>query len=106
SRAVQGMHEARLAVWAARARVHAPRLEIATNRAARDLAVGAAVTLTGHPDLDVIGLLRRKTHVSRTQSHHAVMQIELSQNLLGAGKHALMLVAAGLGRRDRHQFDL
>jgi hypothetical protein len=33
------------------------------------------------------------------------MQIELPQHFLGAGQHALVLVLAGLGRRDRHQFD-
>src|SRR6185312_10147141 len=37
--AVQCMHEARFAVAAARARIHVSRLEIGTNRAARDLAV-------------------------------------------------------------------
>src|ERR1700743_2761847 len=49
--AVQRVHEARFAVRSARARIHAPRLEIAAHRAARNLAVGTAVALPGHPDL-------------------------------------------------------
>src|SRR5437667_12643767 len=32
--------------------------------------------------------------ISRAQRHHAVVQIELAQHLLGAGQHALMLVLA------------
>ena len=34
------------------------------------------------------------------------MQIEPPQHFLGAGQHALVLVLAVLGRRDRDQFDL
>src|SRR3546814_1292747 len=51
--AVEGMDEARpLLAPATRARVHAPRLEIAAGGAARNLAVGA---LPRQPDLDVEG---------------------------------------------------
>src|SRR5689334_669535 len=63
--AVQRMHEMRLAVAAAIARIHAPGLEVAADRAARDLAEGPAVTLPGHPNLNVVGLLRGETHVAR-----------------------------------------
>src|SRR5450631_1178946 len=45
---VEGVHEARLAVGPAIARIHAPCLEIAAYRAARDLAVSAAFTLPRH----------------------------------------------------------
>src|SRR5258708_31392465 len=45
--AVQSMHEARLAVGPAIARIHAPRLEIATYRAARDFAVGPTLAVAG-----------------------------------------------------------
>src|ERR1700761_1310612 len=45
--AVQRVHEARLAVRSARARIHPPRLEITAHRAARNLAVSAAVALPG-----------------------------------------------------------
>ena len=34
------------------------------------------------------------------------MQVEPPQHFLGAGQHALVLVLAGLRRRDRDQFDL
>ena len=62
--------------------------------------------MPGQPDLDVVGLLRGKAHVAGAQRHHPVMQIELPQHFLGAGQHPLMLVAARLGRGDRHQLDL
>src|SRR5262245_45679850 len=100
------MHEAWLAVRTARARIHAPRLEVAAHRAARDLAERPALALAGHPDLDVIGFLRRETHIPGAERHDAVMQAEPAQHLFGAGEHALQLVLAGLGRRDRDQFDL
>src|ERR1700676_3000974 len=47
--AVQRVHQPRLAVGPPIARIHAPGLEIAAHRAARDFAVGAALALTGHP---------------------------------------------------------
>ena len=100
------MHEARLAVGSPIARIHAPRLEIAAHRAARDFAVGPALAVAGHPDFDVVSLLCCKTHVAGAQRHHAIMQIELPQNFLGAGQHALVLVLAGFRRRDRDQLDL
>src|SRR5574337_1857314 len=48
ARAVQRVHEARLAVAAAVARIHAPGLKIAAHRARRYLAIGAAA-LAWHP---------------------------------------------------------
>src|SRR6185369_8189552 len=104
--AVQRVHESWLAVRTARAGVHAAGLEVTANRAARDLAERAALALPGHPDLDVIGFLRREAHVSGAQRHYAVMQIEPAQHFLGACQHPLVLVLAGLRRRDRHQLDL
>src|SRR5262245_49239209 len=59
--AVQRMHIFRpAAALAAKARVHAPSLEIAADGAGRDLAVGV---LPRQPHLDVVGLLRGKAHV-------------------------------------------
>src|SRR5215475_4203538 len=69
SRTVQGVNETRLAVAGTIAGVHASRLEIAAHRAARDFPERAAVALAGHPDLDVVGLLRREAHVSGAQRH-------------------------------------
>ena len=90
--AVERVDEARdLAVLAAIARVHAPRLEVAADRAGRNLAVHV---LARQPDLDVVGLLRGKAHVAGAQRDDAVMQVEPLQHLLGAGEHALVLVRA------------
>src|SRR6187402_3040592 len=50
ARAVQRVDETRLAVRTARARIHAAGLEIAADRAARDLAECPALALAGHPD--------------------------------------------------------
>ncbi|MDR1998795.1 MAG: 5-(carboxyamino)imidazole ribonucleotide mutase, partial [Frankiaceae bacterium] len=69
-------------------------------------AKGAALALPRHPHLDVISLLCRKTHVAGAQRHHAVMQVETTQHLLGASQHAFVLVLAAFGRGDRHQLDL
>src|SRR6266702_1382014 len=56
ARAIQGMHESRLAVGPAGAGIHAAGLEIPAYRAARNFPVGAALALPGHPDLDIVGL--------------------------------------------------
>src|SRR3546814_7680895 len=56
--------------------VHAPRLEIAAVRTARNLAIGA---LSGQPDFEVIGLARRESHVARAQQHPAIGQVQRSE---------------------------
>ena len=56
----------RLAVPGADARVHPPRLEVAADRAGRDLAEGL---LARHPDLDVVGLLGGEAHVAGAERH-------------------------------------
>src|SRR6516164_4088879 len=102
--AVQGVHEARaLALIGTIARVHAPGLEVAAVRAARNLAIGV---LTRKPDLDVEGLARGEAHVAATQHDGAIRQAELLQHLLGAPGHALVLGVRLLGRGDAHQLDL
>src|SRR6202048_2822117 len=87
---------------AAKARLHAPRLELATHRARRNLAIGI---LAWQPDLDVVGLLRGETHIAGAERHHPIMQIETAQHLLGTGQHALVLVSALIRRCDRYELD-
>src|SRR5947209_8660484 len=103
TRAVQGMQVAHMASLVAVPSGHATRLELTAIRARRNFPI---CLLPRQPDLDVVGLLRRKPHVAGTQRHHPVMQVEPAQHLLGAGEHALMLVRALLRRGDRDQLDL
>src|SRR5690349_860068 len=58
ARAVERMHETRLAIRATIPRVHAARLEIAADGAGRNLTVHTALALTRHPHFDVVSLLR------------------------------------------------
>src|SRR5215469_9417859 len=59
--AVQRMHgQSPLAASGAIARLHTLRLECAAIRAAGNLAIGP---LPRQPDLDIVGFLRRKSHV-------------------------------------------
>src|SRR5262245_10274425 len=103
-RAVERVHMPHCpAALGAVARVHAPGLKLAAQRAGGNLAIHV---LSGQPDLDVIGLLRGKAHVARAQGGHAVVQIEPAQHLFGAGEHALEFVATLLGRGDGDEFDL
>src|SRR5262249_24209270 len=68
--AVQRVNKARaLLARLAPAGLHAPRLELATIRAARNLAIGV---LPRQPDLDVVGLLCREAHVAGAQRDDAV----------------------------------
>src|SRR5215472_3810255 len=85
------------------ARIHAPRLEVAALRAARNLAIGV---LAREPYLDVVSLARRKAHVPGAKQHHAIRQIEPLEDLFGAGGHPLMLFMRLSGMSDRDQFDL
>src|SRR5579883_1079432 len=103
-RSVERVHEARpLPVLRPEARLHAPRLEVAAIGAARDLAVGS---LARQPDLDVVGLARGEPHIAGAEQHHPVGKAEALQHRLGAGRHALMLLARAVGMRDRDQLDL
>ena len=71
ARAVQRMHETRaLLAGPAAARVHAPRLEVAAVGTGADLPVHV---LRRQPDLDVVGLARRETEVTRAKFHYTVM---------------------------------
>src|SRR5215468_6076524 len=54
ARAVERVDEPHLAVLAAEARVHAPRLEVAADRARGDFPIGV---LPGQPYFDVVGFL-------------------------------------------------
>jgi hypothetical protein len=68
----------RLVARLAAARIHPPRLEIATHRAGRNLATGL---LARQPDLDVIGLLCTETHIAGAQHHGPEMQTELFEHV-------------------------
>src|SRR6185437_70302 len=84
-------------------RLHAPRLELAAIGAARDLAIGP---LAGQPDLDVVGLARGEAHVAGAQQHDPIGEAETLQHFLGAGSHALVLLARAIGMGDRDELDL
>src|SRR5262249_1430004 len=100
ARAVERVHVANLAVLAAIARVHAARLELAADRAARDFPIGP---LPRQPDLDVVGLLRGKAGAGGPHHLPGVMRVEPAQDFSRARKLALVLVAALLRRRDRDE---
>src|ERR1700734_2732389 len=93
----------RLGVRAFGAGVHAPGLEVAADRAGRDLAKSP---LPRQPDLDVIGLLRREAHVAGAERHRAKVQTEAFEYFLGALRHPLVLFPRLLGRCDRNELDL
>ena len=59
------------------ARFHATSLEC-LNIAARGYF--PILLLTGHPDFQVIGFCRSEAHVSRTQDHDAIWQLQKIQN--------------------------
>src|SRR5574337_2179321 len=93
----------RFGVGGLAARVHAPRLKIAADRAGGNLP---KPPLPRQPDLDVKSLARGEAHVARAERDGAIVQAEALQDLLGASRHALVLVARLFGRRDRDEFDL
>src|SRR3546814_3859239 len=98
------MDEARpLLAPATRARVHAPRLEIAAGGAARNLAVGA---LPRQPDLDVEGPPGGEAHVAGAERDHPVRQAEALQHRFGGAGHALLFGVRLFRRRDTDQLDL
>src|SRR5215212_10931359 len=72
--AVERVHEARL-LFAGRAiaGIHAARLEIRADRAARNLAIHS---LPRQPHLDVVGLGRSEAHVAGAERHGAEWQLE------------------------------
>jgi hypothetical protein len=75
----------------AEARVHPPRLEVAADRAGRDLAVGV---LARQPDLDVVGLPRAEAHVAGAEHDGAVGQ---AQRLEDASAQAVMRSCSASG---------
>ncbi len=85
------------------AQAGAAGLEVLAVRAGGDLAVGV---LSGQPDLEVVGLGRRETHVAGREADHAIGDLEPLEHAAGAGDHPLELVVARLGRREVHQLDL
>src|SRR3546814_1038696 len=89
-----------LGAFAAEAGVHAPRLEIAAVRTARNLAIGA---LSGQPDFEVIGLARRESHVACAQQHPAIGQVQRLQDRLGGARLAFQLGIRILGADDRDE---
>src|SRR5215475_1493907 len=101
-RAVEGVHVPHCpAALGAVARVHAPGLKLAAQRAGGNLAIGV---LPRQPYLDVVGFLRGEPHVAGAQRDHTVVQIEAPQHFLGAGEHAFVLVFALLRRGDGDEF--
>src|SRR3989441_3828087 len=81
---VQRMHQLRLALCIAEARLHAPRLKSLAIRARRDLAV---LTLPRKPYFEIVGLRARESRVARAQRHHPVRQLQLLQYPLGVTGH-------------------
>src|SRR6266540_1302626 len=72
--AVEGVHElAALASFGAVANVGPPCLEALEVRAGRNLA---EESLSGQPDLEIIGLRRAEAHVSGAEQHAAIVQPE------------------------------
>src|SRR3569623_630840 len=70
TRAVQGMHQLRLAgLGIAPARLQAPRLEVLEVAARRNFSV---FLLARQPYLDVVSLGGRKTHVATAEHYHAI----------------------------------
>ena len=83
--------------------VHAPGLEVAADRAGRNLAIFA---LPWQPDFEVISLLRSEAHVARAEHNLAIGKLQKLQHLLSASGHALVFFERLLGRRDGDEFHL
>ena len=73
SRAVQGVDEFGLFLWAAAEfDVRPPRLIVKAVGAGRDLPIAA---LRRHPNLDVVGLGRGEAHVPRAERHDSIGEV-------------------------------
>ena len=83
--------------------VGAARLERLGIAAGRDLAVGL---LARQPDLDIVCLCGREPHVSGTQQHRPVRQLEPLQDLFGVGGQRLQLLVRLIGRGELDELDL
>src|SRR5947209_1308518 len=70
-------------------------------RARRNLAVQL---LSRQPDLDIVRLRRRRSHVARAERHGAVMQTESLQNLFRVAGQLLVFFVRVFRMRKLHQF--
>ena len=103
TRAVQRVHELRLALRVAEARLHPPRLERLAVRARRDLAVGV---LRGQPHFEVVGLGGGEADVAGAQRDDAVRQLEAPQDRFGVAGHLFERLVRSVRMDDLHHFDL
>src|SRR5215831_16517389 len=102
--AVQRVHgQSSLAAGGTIARLHTLRLEPAAIRAARNLAIGP---LPRQPDLDIVGFLRRESHVAGRQHDDTIRKAKPFQHFLRAGGHPLVLGLRIFGASDRDELDL
>ena len=76
--------------------VRAARLERLGVAAGRNLAVRL---LARQPDLDVVGLRRRESHVAGAEQHRPIRQPEALEDGLGVRVERLELVVRLVGRR-------
>ena len=79
------------------------RLEVREVGAGGDFAVGA---LRRKPDLEVVGLRRVKSQVTRTQRDDTIRQVEPLQHLLRVPRQQLELLPGLLRCAESHQLDL
>ncbi|CAM2158458.1 hypothetical protein PT2222_40321 [Paraburkholderia tropica] len=103
ARTIERVHEFRLALRVAIARLHAARLERFRVRAARNFAIRV---LRRQPDFEVVRLGRRETHVARAQRDHAIRQAKLLQDGFRVHDHLLQRVIRRFRRDDLDHFDL
>ena len=105
TRAVERMDEAgRLLARGTVARVHAPCLEVAADRAARNLAIGL---LARQPDLDVIGLAGPRTPCRRSKARRCGRAGPARLSTSSAQPVMRSCSSIGrLGARDRDHLDL
>ena len=101
--AVERVHQLRLALRVAKARLHAPRLERFAIGARRDLAI---VLLARQPHFEIVGLGRRRAGVARAELQHAIRQLEFFQYRLGVADQLLERVVRSVRVHDLHQLDL
>src|ERR1700756_199681 len=81
--------------------IRPPRLIGLEIRARRNLAVQL---LSRQPDLDIVRLRRRRSHITRAERHGAVMQTESLQNFFRVTGQLLMFLVRAFRMRKLHQF--
>jgi hypothetical protein len=64
------------------------------------------LSLAGQPSLDVVLLRRAAPEIARGDVHHSEGDLEIPQDLLFDADEELVLVPAGLGRREAEHLHL